>query len=113
MKRLIATIMTAATVLVLPAATGETQTCERDDFAGMDTTSVEAVSFWDVSGHATLTNTVVSAAIAAGDTVDTRRVGSGSATIDNFDSRFFTVEEFLMTETLRTDPPKGGFLIVR
>lgn len=110
MKRASA-VLSAALLSATAGASGGIS--ETDDFAGMDTVSAEAVSFWDVSAHPPLTNTVVSAALSAADTVDTRRVGSDSDAIDAFDSRFLTVGEAVLPGILRSNPPKGTCLIFR
>lgn len=102
-------VLSAISALAVSAA----QIHEVDDFDGMDTSSDEAVSFWDVSSHPPVTNTVASATIAASGCVDTRRVGVASAAIETFDSRFFTVGSAALAGDLRSDPPRGVYLIVR
>ena len=106
MKSLKIPLIAVAALLASTAVSNEV-----DDFAGMDTSSANV--FWDVSGHPMLTNEVVSSVIADTETVDTRRTAAASQTIDDFDSRFRTIEEGAFSGVFRSDKPIGYFVIIR
>ena len=101
-ERLLFAAVLAAIVMPLLAAI-ETV----DDFAGMDTTSASAQTFWTVSDHALVTNTTTEATLSDAETVDARAYGEGSGDIDAFDARYRTSGESNVIAEFRSDRPKG------
>lgn len=84
-----------------------------DDFAGMDTTSASAQTFWTVTDHALVTNTTTEATLSVGATVDARAYGESSGEIDAFDARYRTSSDSNLIAEFRSDRPRGLIVTFR
>ena len=100
-RRLFAVALAAAVMPLLAAVKTV------DDFAGMDTTSASAQTFWTVSDHPLVTNTTTEATLSSAETVDARAYGEGAGEIDAFDARYRTMDDSNLIAEFRSDRPKG------